>query len=264
MNLDDFQRSADCLKPHLEGEPNQFAESIALRQDMVTFLRFIKQNKIAGTKSTGNMPLKMVRQLSRELANPPALENKVGDKIYKVRSELDIWAIYFPHILAEGGGLVQISQNRQWRLTPIGENFIETPALIQLWTIVMIWWHRVNWLVSFPIMGIGDKLPDGFELFTLESLILNANNNPIPFHEFADLLIEKTGLIWTSKDKTFHQILLRGAIENIVININKQFGILETEYGDDFIGKYKTKRLKFFNITTVGKILIESIGASFF
>ncbi len=127
----------------------------------------------------------------------------------------------------------------------------------------MIWWHRVNWLVAFQVMGIGDKLPQWFELITLEKLTLNTDNTIISFEKFADSLIEETGLTWTSQDTTYHQKLLRGAIEKIVIRIHSQFGIIETEYEDDFIGTYNTTKLKSFCFTKVGKILIESTRMSF-
>ena len=263
MNSNDFQQCTDYLQPYLEGELDQLAGSLELRLNMVAFLHFIQQNKIIGTKSTGNMPLKMISQLSKELTNPPKLEYKIGEKIYKVRSETEVWAIYFPHILAEGGHLVKISPSKQWKLAPTGINFLEAPALIQLWFLLMIWWHTINWLVAFPVIGIGENLPYRFELITLDLLRLIADNDSMSFYEFADSLIKNTDLTWTSQDTTYHQKLLRGAIEHIVINILAQFGVFETEYVDDFIGKYKTKKLKSFKFTRLGRTLIEAIRLSF-
>lgn len=259
----DFTQSITYLDPFINDKHNQIAGSVELRQNMVTFLHFIQDNKVVGTQSTGNMPLKMISQLSKELVNPPKLENKVGDKIYRVRSETEVWDIYFPHILADGGNLVRISRGKQWKLTPLGVNFLKTPELIQLWFLLMIWWNRINWLVAFQVMGIGEKLPLNFVRSTIDHLLFHINESSISFDDFADSLIDKTGLTWTSQDKTFHQIFLHAAIEHIVINSHKQFGILDTEYEDEFIGNYKTKKLKSFKFTTLGKTLIEAIGLSF-
>jgi hypothetical protein len=263
LNTRDFSQSTAYLDHFINDKHNQIANSIELRQNMVTFLHFVRNNKVVGTQSTGNMPLKMISQLSKELVNPPKLENKVGDKIYRVRSETEVWPIYFPHILAEGGNLVRISKGKQWKLKSKGDKFLIMPELIQLWFLLMIWWHRINWLVAFQIMGIGENLPPHFERSTLEHFLIQINENSISFDDFADSLIDQTGLTWFSQDKSFHNILLRGSIEHVVIHIHEQFGIVDTEYEDEIIGNYKTKKLKSFKVTTLGKTLIEAIRLSF-
>jgi hypothetical protein len=74
------------------------AEQLAVRRDMVTLLRFVQENKVVGTQSTGNMPLKMVRAVTAEFVNPPVLDQTIGDKTYRLRSEEDVWPLYFLHI----------------------------------------------------------------------------------------------------------------------------------------------------------------------
>lgn len=130
MKISDFAQSVTFLDPYINDEHNQIAGSVELRENMVIFLRFIQDNKIVGTQSTGNMPLKLIHHLLKEFVNPPKLETRVGDKIYRVRSETEIWAIYFPHILADGGDLVYFSKGKQWKLKTQGEIFLKTPELI--------------------------------------------------------------------------------------------------------------------------------------
>jgi hypothetical protein len=264
VSFNDFQQNVTFLESYLDDEHYDIADSLEIRRDMVTFLQFIQKNKVVGTQSTGNMPLKMISQLSKELVNPPDLEEKIGDRIYKVRSEYEVWAIYFLHVLAEVGDLVKISPGKQWKVTKASILFLDSPALIQLGILLFIWWKKVNWLVAFQVSGIGDDLPVSFIHLTLNHLLLNVDKASVSFKEFADKLIRDTGLTWTSEDTTHHQMFLRGAIESIVIDIHVEFGLMEAEYEDYFIGSYKTNRIVSFKMTEMGKMFIELIRLSFF
>ncbi|MFO7890388.1 MAG: hypothetical protein R6V04_08615 [bacterium] len=257
--MDYFENCDDYLDSYRENEVSQHAASLEFRRNVETMLQFVQENKIIGTRSTGNMPLKMVGELSKKLVNPPKLETKIGERIYKVRSEEEVWSIFFPHILVEVGKLVKISPGRQWQLTPAGKKFLN-----QLCILIMIWWHRVNWLIAYPVEGTGENLPQNFQFVTLQHFLSVIEKNEIRFEDFADSIIESSGLTWTSSDKTFHQINLRGAVEFIVIEIHSEFGILEThhEVKEEYIGKNKTfttEKLVSFRITKLGKLLIESI-----
>jgi len=48
-----------------------FAESLAVRRDMVTLLNYIKENHPPGTQSTGNLQLKVVREVCAQFTDPP-------------------------------------------------------------------------------------------------------------------------------------------------------------------------------------------------
>jgi len=262
--MDYFKNCNDYPDLYKENEVSQQAASLEFRRNVETMLQFVQENKIIGTRSTGNMPLKMVGELSKKLVNPPELETKFGERIYKVRSEEEVWSNFFPHILAEVGKLVKISPGRQWRLTPAGKKFLDQPPLNQLCILIMIWWHRVNWLIAYPVEGMGENLPQNFQFVTLQHFLSAMEKDEIHFKDFADSIIESSGLTWTSSDKTFHHIHLRGAVEIIVIGIHSEFGILEThhEVKEEDIGKNKTftsEKLVSFRITKLGKLLIESI-----
>ena len=246
------------LEPLLKGDLTHQAELLSLRQDMTTLLSFVEENKVVGTQSTGNMPLKMIRQLTSNFVNPPKLEHKIGDRIYKIRSESEVWQLYFLHILAEVGNLLKIAPSKQWRLKPAGRKFLNVPPLNQVLYLLMIWWYRVNWLVAYQIAGIGEKLPNNFEIITLESLTNIPANTRASFEEFADLLIQKTGLRWTASDSTFVRKFLYSSIEKIVIDILATFGMIEQEYLDEPLGKAKIPKLVSFKITSYGVALLKA------
>lgn len=56
------------------------------------------------------MPRKVVREVTSLFDDPSEFDTKIGNRIYKLRSEADVWPLYFLHILAEVGGLVKIAR----------------------------------------------------------------------------------------------------------------------------------------------------------
>jgi len=100
------------------------AEPLPLRRDMVTVLTYVRDHRVTGTQSTGNFPLKVVREVTAQFVHPPKLEETIGDRTFRVRSEDAVWPLSFPHALPSVGGLLEGGPARRWRLTPVGEKFL--------------------------------------------------------------------------------------------------------------------------------------------
>jgi hypothetical protein len=227
---------------------------------MVTLLTFVRDNKVVGTQSTGNMPLKAVRKVTARFVEPPQLDTTVGDHTYRLRSEANVWPLYFLHILAEVGGLLAIARARRWRLTSTGEQFLGAAPLFQVPFLLTTWWYEINWLVAYPFAGMGDALPPSFNLAILARLRSLPVGTSIAFEEFADAVIEETGLTWTAPDSRFSAMLLRSSIERMVIAILTSFGAVEREYREEPAGKGTTFRLAAFEIMPFGKALLDAIA----
>jgi hypothetical protein len=58
---------------------------------VITLLAYLRDNKVTGTQSTGNLPLKAVREICAQIVNPPKLEEVIGEYVYRVRSESEVW-----------------------------------------------------------------------------------------------------------------------------------------------------------------------------
>jgi hypothetical protein len=245
---------------HNDAEVVCQAEVLPLRRDMMTLLTFVRDNKVVGTQSTGNMPLKAVREVTARFVEPPKLETTIGDHTYRLRSEADLWPLYFLHILAEVGGLLAIAPARRWRLTAEGEGFLAVDPLLQVSFLLTVWWYAVNWLVAYPFEGMGDALPPFFNMVTLARLRSLPIRTRISFEEFADELIEETGLTWTAPDSSAATMLLRGSIARMVIYILAVFGAVECEYREEPLGKGTTSRLVAFEIALLGKALLDAVA----
>lgn len=234
-------------------------EGLPLRRDMVTLLTYIRDNRITGTQSTGNLPLKAVREVTARFVHPPILDRTIGDHVFKLRSEDDVWSLSFLHTLAYFGGLLNGGPARRWRLTPLGEKFLIAPSPVQLWLLLSTWWEQVDWLIAFPFTGMGESLPPRFTQVTLDHLRALPINTAVTFEPFADKLIQETGLKWSAPDLSSAQSSLRWSIRRMVISILVDFGVVEPEHQDKPLGKGTTKELVAFQITSFGKGLLEAL-----
>jgi len=153
-----------------EEEHTQLNE-LPLRRDTVSLLTYLRDHRVTGTQSTGNLPLKAIREVTPYFVHPPALETNIGDRVYKIRSEYDLWPLYFIHTLLEVGGLLTGGPGRKMLLTSKGVQFLEAAPATQVWFMLETWWHHTNWLIAYPFAGIGERLPYDFALDVLDHLL---------------------------------------------------------------------------------------------
>jgi len=235
------------------------ALELPLRRDMVTLLTYVRDHKVTGTKSTGNMPLKAIREVTAQFVEPPVLDHTIGDHVYKLRTEDDVWALQFLHILASVGGLLIAEPGRRWQLTPSAPKFLEADPLFQLSLLLSVWWFEVNWLVAFPFGGIGEYLPDPFEQITLARLRALRVGTEIAFEAFADTLIERTGLTWTAPNMSYARDSLHFAVRRTVIDVLDDFGSVACTYHDHPLVP-EFKELDAFKLTPLGAALLDSLS----
>jgi hypothetical protein len=238
----------------------QFDE-LPLRRDTVSLLTYLREHRITGTQSTGNLPLKAIREVAPSFVYPPELESKIGDRVYKIRSEYDVWPVYFIHSLLEVGGLLEGGPGRRLLLTPKGEQFLDADTPIQVWFMLETWWHHTNWLIAYPRTGIGEQLPYSFTLTVLDHLLALPVETPLPFEDIADRLTQATGLRWESKDMTYARSSLHRSIERMVISILEDFGAVEREEKEERIGDFSISKIHTFTITKLGGGLLNAIAA---
>jgi hypothetical protein len=246
------------MRQHYTRERVVEASELPLRRDMVTLLTYVRDHKVTGTQSTGNMPLKAIREVTAQFVDPPVLDHTSGDRVYKLRTEYDVWPLHFLHILASVGGLLIAEPGRRWRLTPTAAKFFATDPLLQLSSLLSVWWFEVNWLVAFPFGGIGEYLPASFGRSTLARLRALRVGTEVSFPEFADALIEETGLTWTAPDMSYARMSLHSAVRRTVIDVLVRFGSVTRTFHDHPLVR-DLKELEAFKLTPLGAALLDAL-----
>jgi len=237
------------------------AENLPLRRDTVTLLTYLRDNRVTGTQSKGNLTLKAVHEISKQFVNPPRLEEKIGDHVFRIRSEEAVWPLYFVHVLASVSGLVSGGPSRRWRLTPLGERFLAAPAPLQVWLLFTSWWTQTNWAMASPFEFRDDSVAASFPEFTLDHLLELPVDRRILFEPFADRLIEDLGLVFPIEDQDYARSILRAIVERIVVDPLTEFGVLIPEHGPHKTLGARYKDLLSFQVTTMGRGLLEAMKA---
>jgi hypothetical protein len=135
------------------------AEELPLRRDTLTLLTYMRDHKVIGTEATGNLPLKAVLEISAQFVDPPVTDGVLDGLEYHVRSEDEIWPLYFCHVLAVVGGLLSGGMAGRWELTPRGQDFLSAPAASQVLLLLFkVWWRRINWAITSPFYFIESTL----------------------------------------------------------------------------------------------------------
>jgi len=234
-------------------------ENLPLRRDMVTLLVYLKNNRVTGTQSTGNLPLKAVREICAQFVNPPELEDVVGEHIFKVRTETDVWPLHFRHILASVAGMIVGGLGKRWVLTAIGEHFLTKPPLEQVWVLFTTWWTKTNWAIAFPYSYGDGFMPFGFSGHTIKHLLDLPTSDPALFEPLADQLITDSKLVWPIQDQDRATDILRWMIERVVINPMVDFGVIEAEYKPHKVLGERFQELSMIKITTLGISLLKAM-----
>jgi hypothetical protein len=239
------------------------ARTLPLRLDVCSFIGYIRDSKVTGTSSTGNLPLKAVTEVSSVFVNPPTLETRMGNVIFRFRSEEEVWPVFFVHTLAHGAGLVEGGSGRRWRLTQRGEEFVSKSAVAQVFILLHAWWHRVNWLITLPYDIFGGFLSHLVRDTILKLLRELRTEQLVRYESFVDRLIEKVGWTWDRQEPDDTRRLINKAVENMLVNPLEQLAVLSTqrmtEQVKEGIRYFERTTLVSFVLTDFGRTLIEGL-----
>jgi len=254
------QRLADIATAwvlELPADQERALENLPLRRDTVTLLTYLRDHRVTGTSTKGNLNLKAVHEISEKFVHPPRLEERIGDYVCRVRSEEHVWSLYFIHILVTISGLLSGGPGRKWRLTPLGQEFLEMSAPLQVWALFATWWMEMDWAFVSTYEVREGTFSDHFVKLTLDYLLELPVQKRLLFEPFADGLIEDVGLVWPIEDQDRARDILRDIIERVVIDPLCDFGILLAEHGprEGFGPKYK--KLPAFQLTPMGRGLLK-------
>jgi hypothetical protein len=249
------------LKPALElAKHETAAHSLPLRRDVLTLLGYLREHKVTGTQSTGNLPLKAVSEVSAAFVDPPVLQQDIGGLVYRIRSEEEVPSVYFAHLLARGAELLDGGPARRWRLTPRAESFFAASAVEQVLYLFRAWWIRVDWLLAVPFDFFGGELPPGFQEILLSLLRAIPVGQSVEFEPFIERLIAKARWTWPETAMGDVRGRLAFAVELTAIGPLEQFGVLSlrrVKEANAIRGVDGWSKLAAFSLTDFGRMLLE-------
>jgi len=244
--------------PILNEEQRQAVEALPLRRDVLTLLNYLKANRVTGTQSTGNLPLKAIQAICGQFVDPPPLETKIGKFVSRMRSEDDVWPLYFVHVLASVGGLIAGGPGRRWQVTPLGEKYMTALAEVQVWLLFQTWWKQVNWGIAWR--NAPDEFPPAhIRKIILECLLGLPEGHTSLYDRFADQVLEASRLTWPHGDGSHERSILHSLIESTVAKPLDQFGILDLEFGPHPTWGARFHELRALTLTVLGKSLLGSM-----
>jgi hypothetical protein len=243
---------------NLPGEQRAVAEELPLRRDVVVLLTYLRDHRVTGTSTLGNLPLKAVREICAQFVDPPPMEEEIGEHVYRVRTELEVWPLYFRHVLASLALLVEGAAGRRWRLTPLGETYLTASAPNQVWVLWFTWWMRTNWGIASS-HDLRDYQVHLLNLQTLNHLLAVPVGESIPFKPFADSLIETARLIPPDKDPEEAKRFLRHTIRRVLMGPLADFGVLETHEDPERRPMARFWLVSSFRVPPFGRGLLEAI-----
>lgn len=221
----------DQWKPPATEENTKAAQSAWLVKDAIILLNYLRETKVTGTQSTGNLPRRAVKDLKEQICNPYYEKDPpAGENLGNAYNEESVWAVFFTHLLADSAGLVEGGPGRKWRLTSQGDEFLRLDPLSQFSRLLTGWWFKMDWLTACPYDIFEDGLPAHFQAVLLSQLKDTPVGRPTEFEAFCDRLIEGVGWYWEKPESGadhVHQILMN-AIQSIAIRPLEGFGILAT------------------------------------
>jgi len=235
------------------------AEALPLRRDMVTLLLYVRDNTVIGTQSTGNLPLKAVREITARFVDPPKLEEQIGTYTFRVRSEAELWPLYYLHVLTDVGGLAKGAAARRWRVTRLSEKYLALDPWPQVVYLLATWWDRVNWVVAYPVEGLKHGLPPYFTATVWQLLDDLPVDQSIEFETFADQLVAATGLRWAVPDADIARMVPHGMIRRMILSILNDFGAVMLDIEEKPLGSRTLKELSAFRLTPFGKQLLNAL-----
>jgi hypothetical protein len=248
------------MRSEFSAQDEKTARDAPLRRDILTLISYLRDNKVTGTTSTGNLPLKAVAEVSSAFVDPPILEIKVGKRIFRIRSEWEVWPVYSAHMLSNAAGLIEGGLGRRWRLTQKGERFLSNSAALQVLKLLHSWWYRVDWIIAVRFDIFGDLLSPAFPTVALSLLRALPVEQSVPFESFVEQFIEESGWTWSPDDSNTTLREIGRELTRMLVDPLEGLRVLSTERETEGNPPFELTNLQSFSISGFGRTMIEALG----
>ena len=240
-------------------------KDLPLLKDVNTLLNYLRDNKVTGTSSTGNLSQKAVREFSALMTDPPALKFEIGKYSHELKNEADVWPVYFVHLMVYWAELIEGGKGKVWQLTDKGTNFLEVSPAEQLHILFCGWWFRGDWLQTRLRYSRIAYLPVEFPKIIHFLLTSAFPSKLIKSGEFSEQVMEVFDYRkkYTKDDYKFN--LICDEIEEIIISPLEALGFIVGNHTEKISFGEIYKELIDFQLSEFGREALRTmIDAAFY
>ncbi|RLE08900.1 hypothetical protein DRZ78_00195 [Candidatus Aerophobetes bacterium] len=234
-------------------------EKINFFQDFLTFLKYVEENQVKLTQK-GNITLKNLGEIVKQLVIPIRMEEKIGGRVFRVRSEEELSYVHKIHILAD---LMRLVRKRKGKLVICKKSkhhFDLFPHNVQFQILWSTYWHHLNWAYFHPYgeENIAEILQNNRDYVKKVFLDLNRKfkNEWINFSYLSKRLEKDLELTWYDANGVNRPDILYLEIEAVLINEFKLFGLVETRKKKEKKWPH-LERLVSFRLTSLGRKILS-------
>jgi len=231
----------------LQAEVNAAAATNALRLDIVALLDYIGDRSIKLTQA-GNLPLKDVRAINDLFIEPEELDDRIGDRVYKLRTEDEAQRVKFLRILSQKAGLTKVRNNRI-STTKAAAHFLKKGSYEQLKLLLVAWLTKDHWgrLTYWPelLEPIMERAYD-----VAEHISRLPAGERIDYYAFEQSLLSKLHLRFATEDQDSARRFSYMAIAMSILLPLEWFGVVSLERAEHEYGYSKIVALR---LTDLGK-----------
>lgn len=233
-------------------------EHLPLRRDAVAFLGYIGDRELKLTTKK-NLTLKDVRAINDLMVKPGELDERIGDRVYVLRSEEHAQYIFWLRTVLLEARLLKIRYGKISQ-TKAAKKFVLRPPLEQTAELFDVWWNRLNWSYFSIHYDCAEDLQWRRVQLGWALLAIPAGEQ-VELKAWANDQLEYYGLIPEDRDEHYwNPVCSHWVVARALIRPLDYFGAVVTRTVPIF-GSHE--RLESFRVTDLGRYFLSQQTARF-
>jgi hypothetical protein len=257
---EDLLASEETRSKFLAIQNLEAVQSLRLLGMMNAMLTYIRDNKVTGTKSKGNIPRKAVREIIEGSPYAKDLLSMIGGAPGNFRNVEEFPPFVYTYSLAVEADLITGGPGEQWHMTLDGEAFLNEDPRIQLGVMFLTWWYEINWLMATPLAALGSEMTDELRPLAYQSLIPLPVDQVVPFHKYAEPFLKDLNTSF-EKNSTIKEEVLSNFLGAVILVPLQGFGIIRIDVEVSQPDSAEFPIVKAVKLTPLGKEILSILPA---
>lgn len=229
------------------------SDPASLAHDFEVLLRYVDEQKVIVTPKQQFIPVRHVRNMMANFRVKERHGEKIGNRIYQKREEMEYPRFYFLDLLAVGGGFLKLSRKGRIVKGPNWRKFFETPVEERPFLLFQTFRTRFDFDAWFLRGGdFGVDLTEKSEAIWSHIMKWQDDGCEIEWEGWALQVIRNCDLHWDSENQTFARETMIWALKCCLVEPMRYFGVLKLRFKP---GEYAPE---------LAAVRLNSIGVQYF